>query len=555
MLKARIFNFSKPLDNFTTLFLDNGAASLAGTLLADGHQVTIEDYGRLEMMEYFRPDDMLFQSLQALTGEVSGQLRIGASPSAGLVSDLKQKEKELKIHYRRKIDRLAQSDAERIFEDGLDVAMFKVWNGLGTYYFQQVTQRIKKLEKQEGRKVWVLGGGPQVGWFNRHVLRICPDADALGFGEGENLVKNVFRAIEAGRDFYDLPGLIYRKNGEIVMNPQQWIQNLDDLPKPVYDPEVYPAHNQESKVQFIMLDESRGCPNKCYFCNHSIESGDKWRAKSARRVVDEIEQIVDKFGLRCFRYSGSSTPPKLRGEIAREIIARNLDIRYTSFINTNTVTEEDFEVMAASGCFGVFFGVESGNPDILARSIGVKNTLDSIEFAVKTARKYGIYTVGSLIIPAPFDTEETIAQTLDFVMDIGIDSAPVVPVGLTGDETVWARESERFGIEKDEDWIDQMLFWDVNLNVPPLFWDRMPYKVNGKEFNEYIKITGAAAARLFKNGIPQIPDDIAMLARINGQDEKVFIYETDMEIKKGNYAKMKDRILSINQSVKNISLN
>ena len=367
MSRARIFDFSKPLENISTLLLDNGVASLAASILEDGHQVDVVDHGNLGLMGYFEPPAALADELrsmeQALTAAPSS-----AASQAELAGGARRAANEMKAFHRERVDHLAAADAAAVLEDGVDAVLVKAWNGLGMYYFQRLAREVKALAAREHRPVRVLGGGPAVNWLGEHVLRRVEHADAVQFGEGEAAVKLLLRlpATEAG--FAQVPGLIFRAGEQIVSNPPQWEPDLDRLALPVYEPSVYRAHQGDLKIKIAMVDDSRGCPNKCFFCAHYHESGEQWRCKSPRRVVDEMEALASKFGIRYFRYAGSSTPPGLRAQIAREILRRDLKVRYCAFINTNTVGEGDMELLKESGCFGVFFGIESIN-EALARLV------------------------------------------------------------------------------------------------------------------------------------------------------------------------------------------
>ena len=132
---------------------------------------------------------------------------------------------------------------------------------------------------------------------------------------------------------------------------------------------------------------------------------------------------------------------------------------------------------------------------------------------------------------------------------MGIDSAPVLPSALTGTETIWAKNASLFQIEQSPDWIDRMMFWDINLNIPPIFWDPLPYKINGMGFNEYILITGKAIAHLRKNGISQVSDEIALMAKVMRQDPQEFSEQTMSDLKQGNLDGMKRRISEINRQM------
>lgn len=550
LIKTKILNFSKPVDNFSSLFLDNGVASLAASILEYGGETTIEDYGRLDMISYFRPPAGLSQRIKELSAEIQMDLAQGESPDPAPLNELREAGRELKKIHRKQIDQLAQHDAEKIIAEGIDVVLFKVWNGQGTYYFLKTLEKIRDLEKKSGRKVFIFGGGPQVGWFNTSLLGLATQADGLILGEGEQAIKTILDFVQGKGSYESIPGLLYRKGARMDQNPPKWIENLDRIAKPVYDPDIYLANSDDQKVRFVMLDESRGCPNRCFFCNHYIESGGEWRSKSAGRIVDEIEDIIETMGTRYFRYSGSSTPPSLRRAIAEEIIQRRLKIRYTTFINTNTTHKDDLQCMKESGCFGVFFGIESGNEGILRKSIGAKNTREGIRYAVRSAKEVGLFTVGSLIIPAPFDTPETIKDTLDFVISLGLDAAPVLPPGLTGTETQWAKESETFGIQKDPDWVDQMMFWDVNLLTPVMLWEKLPYRVNGLDFFNFIKITGQAASTLLRHGIPQTSDEMALMADLNRQTPHDFLQAIHWDLTNADEGGIREKVISINQALK-----
>ena len=550
MLKTKIISFSKPIDNFTTLFLDNGLASLAASILEADAVTTIEDYGRIDMIDYFKADAVLQSCIDENTSEMLDLLRKGLNPHPGQIARHKTSSDEHKRFIKTKIDEIALKDAEATFKEELDVVFFKVWNGFGTYYFKKVSEEIRRLEVLEKRRVHIYGGGPQAGWFNSHLLQIAPHADGLVLGEGEEAVQGILKLIRDQKTPDQIPGLIYRADGSIRSNAPRWITDLDSLPIAIYDPHVYLSNTEDQKVQFMMIDPSRGCPNRCYFCNHYIESGDKWRSKSASKIVDEIEWFIHRYGTRYYKYSGSSTPPMLRKEIALELIRRNIKIRYVTFMNINTVSSEEMDILKESGCFAIFFGIESGSPSILSSSIGPKNSTESIKHAVAAARNAGIYTVGSLIVPAPFDTPETIQQTLDFAIEIGVDSSPVLPPVLTGTETLWAKESERFGIEKDDDWVERMLMWDINLNYPIVLWDELPYKLNGMPFREFAQVTQRAANSLLQRGVPQMSDEMALMARVQGQKENDFLFDSNVEMRTCDSVALKKRVLNLNKRLK-----
>ena len=91
----------------------------------------------------------------------------------------------------------------------------------------------------------------------------------------------------------DIQGLIWT-DGTMVA-PREQTLDIDALPFPAYD-----LVDMQSYPRFPMWEiiGSRGCPYRCTFCtNHALWDG-KIRFRSPSRIVDEIELLHKKNGLR-----------------------------------------------------------------------------------------------------------------------------------------------------------------------------------------------------------------------------------------------------------------
>ena len=95
-----------------------------------------------------------------------------------------------------------------------------------------------------------------------------------------------------GKPLEELPGVSFRKNGDVVHNPDApAIENLDALP---WVTKVYKRDLDITRYNvpfllnpFISLYTSRGCPAMCTFCLWpQTHSGHRWRLRSADDVAE-----------------------------------------------------------------------------------------------------------------------------------------------------------------------------------------------------------------------------------------------------------------------------
>ena len=83
-----------------------------------------------------------------------------------------------------------------------------------------------------------------------------------------------------------------------------------------------------------------------------------------------MEQMINQYGISAFRFAGSSTPGGLMYKVAQEILQRGLAVQYACFGHFASADPEHFDVMARSGLYAIFFGIESGCQEVLDRAVG-----------------------------------------------------------------------------------------------------------------------------------------------------------------------------------------
>lgn len=269
--------------------------------------------------------------------------------------------------------------------------------------------KLAKILKEACKDIIVIMGGIHVSFIPEEALK--NGIDIVSMFEGEETFVEVIDAIINKEAISDIQGIAYVKNGEIIKNSlREPIENLDDISFPawdLFDLKVYPEPG-------IILT-GRGCKYKCAFCCAPAIPGVKYRKRSAKNVVDEIEYLYNKYNLRQYFFADYTFTTEYSHceAICREIIKRNLDIKWEAEARANTINEGILSIMKEAGCTQIQIGVESGD-DYILQSIQKGTTTNMIYDSVKCAIKMGINVTCSFIIGHAKDTEESIERTIEF---------------------------------------------------------------------------------------------------------------------------------------------
>ena len=102
------------------------------------------------------------------------------------------------------------------------------------------------------------------------------------------------------------------------------------------------------------------------------------------------------------------------------MIASNYDLTWSCDARADSVTDDMLALMYKAGCRAIWYGMESGNPDILS-AYRKKLTLGDLERAATLTAKNNIKVSGSFIIGGPRETSQTIRDTIKFAKKIPLD--------------------------------------------------------------------------------------------------------------------------------------
>jgi len=513
MKKGLLISYNGPPREIFNLFPDNGLAILASIMICEGHDIKIMDFITPETYRRF---------CSPRIRETLDRLRLMTGKASGIVEQRSTNPllRELHTLYSQVEEEIAEEISREVEAFAPLFIGFKLWGGWGT----EGSFRIAHILKRKYPGIIILAGGPQVDVFREEILACAPQIDFLIRGEGEQSLLCLLEAFKGKLPFGSVPGLIYRDGSTIKTNKTGDFVSISDLPSPLYAPSVYPAM-EEGKIRIFLVEESRGCPNSCNFCIHPGKSGNCRRTKKTEVLEREIESTANLLKTAFFRLSGSNPPQTLLSELAGKISGKGYT--YSAFGNINLA--DIFPVLAKSGCASLAFGVESGSQCILEKAMNKHINPQKIKETLASSREAGLFTIASVIVPAPYDDESTIEETLSLLKEAHPDSV-TTQFALLTPETAWWERADEFGFRYSDKAMlkRKLLTYKEDFLLPVDLIERIPYRIG--RFN-HSAIIGTAVnfnEELEKSGIATgISDFLVLCAHSLGKDPLEFRSITD----------------------------
>ena len=289
-----------------------------------------------------------------------------------------------------------------------------------TLTFKSALQ-IARIAKEVHPNCVTALGGPHVTFWDEKALQECPQLDVVVRREGENTMLELVQRIEKGKDYSDVVGTTCRRNGKFVHNPDRpYIEDLDSLPFPARH--LWPMEKLRETEDILYLATSRGCVYWCEFCTTVRMHGRKYRIRTPKNVVDELEFLHKTYNVSNFTFCDDAfTVDQTRTEeLCRDVLSRGLKIKWNCGTRVDMLTKELLVKMKEAGCISVWFGVESGSQQVLdAMKKGISPELTTKVFG--WVREVGLKPVPNVILGFPGETKKSAWETIKFIEKISPD--------------------------------------------------------------------------------------------------------------------------------------
>ncbi len=266
-------------------------------------------------------------------------------------------------------------------------------------------------------------GGPDPSLRPERYLRL--GADFVVIGEGEETIRELLPCVIKGDDPSNVKGLAFIKKNTIVYTPARpFIKDFDKLGAPdrsLIDVDKYRnTWLEDHGFAMATVMTSRGCPYSCNFCSNPIAPfGRRYTYRSSKNVVDELEEVVLKYGFDRIWFADDVFTINRERTIAicKEIIDRGLQFKWSCLTRADRVDEYLLKLMKKSGCEEIFYGLESGAQEILdAMNRNMK--VEAMRRGMLMTKKAGIRIHTFVQVGYPGENYRTLIKTLEFMKEI-----------------------------------------------------------------------------------------------------------------------------------------
>ncbi len=318
---------------------------------------------------------------------------------------------------------------ERIKNLDYDVAGIQVY----TCSVQEAQEALNLIKSLNPNIIRIIGGAHVSGDSENAMNQL--DADFAFRGEAEVGLPKLLKKI-TGEDDYkynDIHHLIWRDNGKIIRNDLRPIEDVTSLGLPSWDlidPNEYPNAPIGAFVKNFPLATiscTRGCPHHCTYCANALIMGRHIRARSKESILEELELLYKKYGVKEFQIIDDNFTSKksLAIGVCEGIIEKGLKIGFTfpNGVRVESLNEEMLKLLEKAGCYSIGMAIESGSQRIIDH-MKRRQKLETIREKVELVNRITkIRMTGFFIIGYPVEEREDILKTIKLAKELPLKRA------------------------------------------------------------------------------------------------------------------------------------
>lgn len=294
-----------------------------------------------------------------------------------------------------------------------------------TYYVNYIAVlEIIKFIRKHNRSARIVVGGPLIS--NQVAGLDSPEKLNAFFGvmgadiyvnsiEGEATLVNLLHALKNNKPLDQINNLFYKKGQTFIATSPR--EEGNKLSENLVDWSLFTREQPE----YVNIRTSISCPFKCSFCGFPHRAG-KYQRLNPEKIIEELDSLSSVKSVKTVNFIDDTFNVPAAGykKLLRRMIKKNYPFKWISFLRCDKLDNEMAQLMKESGCLGVFLGIESANNQML-KNMNKGITVETYYKKISLLKKHDLLVYGSFIIGFPGETGQTVADSIKFIEESGID--------------------------------------------------------------------------------------------------------------------------------------
>ena len=312
-------------------------------------------------------------------------------------------------------------DPQLFIENKINNVSLKDFNLIGVsiysyLHFSSAMLIAKKLKQNSGPPI--VFGGAFMTLYGHLYHELFDFVDYAIVGDGMTPLLRLIEHLQGKVSLSDIPNLIYKDKERIITNTRQYYP-IEDMPVPDFDGlpiELYRKKDLKgNNLLLLPYQTSRGCANKCTFCNNCNISH-KIEYKTYNKIISELKLMKARYDNVMFDFCDcliNSSRSRLNA-LMDTFISNDLNITWMARTKIGNLDDCLLKKMRQAGCQILIFGVESGSSKVL-KMMKKNFTARQLNETLKDTSKAGITTVVLLMSGYLYETKRDVTQTVKFI--------------------------------------------------------------------------------------------------------------------------------------------
>lgn len=217
-------------------------------------------------------------------------------------------------------------------------------------------------------------------------------------GEGEEAILELISLIERGE-----------KPVKPIINAGKNLEN-HELPGTYYDSDILKYYQEKGCITSIQT--KRGCNKRCVYCSYPVLEGQKIRAYSPEKIVDDLLNLQQNLNAKHIFFVDSvfNDSNGVYLNLIDEMLRRKIHIPWMAFFTPDRMLNDEIvEKMKLTGLEAAEIGADAPS-DTTLKGLGKDFLFDDVIASNELFLKHGISTAFYYMFGGPGETEETVFE-------------------------------------------------------------------------------------------------------------------------------------------------